>query len=199
MSNKISGVILAGGSNNRFHNITKANIVIDGKTIISRMIESMGNLFDEIIIVANKPDEFAEFANCKLVSDHFLNSGPLGGIHAGLKASSNESIFVFASDMPLLNREIIIRQIQFYSMNICDLLVPRINNNIEPLHSICNTSVIKTLEEYLQDNCDLAVSEFFKLLNVKYLLLESSEEVKNAFLNINSPSDIVFVEKILGI
>ena len=48
MANKISGAILAGGSNKRFGGITKSNIVIDGETIISRIISTISDLFDEI-------------------------------------------------------------------------------------------------------------------------------------------------------
>ena len=61
MGNKISGVILAGGSNKRFGGITKANVVIGGECIISRIISTISGLFDEIIIVTNKPEEFSEF------------------------------------------------------------------------------------------------------------------------------------------
>ena len=86
MTNRISGVILAGGSNKRFGGITKANVVIDGETIISRIISTISNLFDEIIIVTNKPKEFQEFIQYKIVEDQYLKAGPLGGIHAALKA-----------------------------------------------------------------------------------------------------------------
>ncbi len=197
MYNNISGVILAGGSNRRFHGITKAKISINGKTVISRIIDTIKDLFNEIIIVTNSPDEFKEFFNCKLAGDHFLNYGPLGGIHAAMKASSNKAVFVFAGDMPLLNKEIIIRQIQLFDKLACDLLIPRINNDIEPLHSIYNTSVINTLEEYIQANHDHAVREFFEMLKVEYLFIEPTQENKNAFFNINSPSDILIVEEII--
>jgi molybdopterin-guanine dinucleotide biosynthesis protein A len=199
MGGNISGVILAGGSNRRFNGITKANIVINGKTIISRIIGTIEDLFDEIIIVTNLPEMFTEFSKFKITGDHFLNSGPLGGIHAALRASSGEAVFVFAGDMPLLDKELIISQIKFYEKSKCDLLTPRINQNIEPLHSIYNTNITNILEEYLQGSGDLAVREFFKLLHVNYFQLESSENNTNAFINVNSPADISIVEKIMGI
>jgi molybdopterin-guanine dinucleotide biosynthesis protein A len=40
-----------------------------------------------------------------------LKAGPLGGIHSALKASTKESLFVFTGDMPLLDKEMIVRQI----------------------------------------------------------------------------------------
>lgn len=51
MYNNISGVILAGGTNKRFGGITKANIVIYGETIASRISETLSEIFGDIIIV----------------------------------------------------------------------------------------------------------------------------------------------------
>jgi molybdenum cofactor guanylyltransferase len=101
--------------------------------------------------------------------------------------------------MPLLDKKFIIRQIEAYNSHKCDILIPRINQNIEPLHAIFNISIIKTLEEYLTGDNDYAVREFFKKVNVTYLQFEGSEETKNAFTNINSPADISMVEKTLEI
>jgi molybdopterin-guanine dinucleotide biosynthesis protein A len=196
---RISGVILAGGANERFNGKTKANIVIGGKTIISMIIDTIKDVFDEVIIVTNTPEEFKGYTNFKIIGDQFLKVGPLGGIHAALKTSSKEALFVVAGDMPLLKKEFIIRQIDFYNSHKCDILIPRINRYIEPLHAIYNISILNTLEEYLTGDHDYAVREFFKQVNVSYLKFEGSEETKNAFININSPSDITIVEKILGI
>jgi molybdenum cofactor guanylyltransferase len=199
MVTSLSGVILAGGASKRFGGITKANIVIGGKTIMRRIIETIKDIFDEIIIVTNTPEEFMEYSDFKIVSDQFLNVGPLGGIHAAFKASSKEGLFVFAGDMPLLEKRFIISLTDAYKSNDCEILVPRVNEYIEPLHAIYNNSLIKTLEEYLTGNHNYAVRDFLKQQKVSYLQFEGSEKTKNAFTNINSPSDIPEVEKILGI
>ncbi|MFA5817834.1 MAG: molybdenum cofactor guanylyltransferase [Bacteroidales bacterium] len=199
MVHNISGVILAGGANKRFDGMTKANIVIDGKTIMSRIIDTIKDIFDEIIIVTNTPEEFKEYINYKIVSDQILKAGPLGGIHAAIKTSSKEALFVFAGNMPLLDKKVIIRQIEFYNSHKCDILIPRINTYIEPLHAIYNISIIETLEDYLTGDHDYAVRKFYKRQNVRYMQLKGSEEISNAFININSPADIPIAEKILGI
>jgi len=199
MHSNISGVILAGGASKRFNGITKANIVIGGKTIISRINETINDFFDEIIIVTNTPHEFKEYTNCKIVNDQFLNVGPLGGIHAALKASAKDGLFVFAGDMPLLNKEIIIRQIEYYNIHTCDILIPRIGKYIEPLHAIYNSSITDTLEDYLGSDQNYSVREFFKKVNVGYLTFENTKEINNAFANVNSPDDISFISKTMGI
>jgi molybdenum cofactor guanylyltransferase len=191
MTSGISGVILAGGAGTRFNGIMKPKIVVDGETILSRTLSVISSLFDEIIIVTNNPEEFKEFRNYKIVRDEFLHVGPLGGIHAALKASSNDAIFVFAGDMPFLDKELINRLISVFRDASCDVLIPRIGEFIEPLHSIFSRSVTETLEDYLRHTEDFAVRDFIKHLKVKYLEFTGTEENKKAFANINSASDII--------
>jgi molybdopterin-guanine dinucleotide biosynthesis protein A len=195
MVNNISGVILAGGDNKRFDGVTKANIIVDGKTILFRIIETIKDIFNEIIIVTNYPQEFIGYSDIKIIRDHFSGIGPLGGIHAALKVSSSESLFVFAGDMPLLDKRYIIRQIDHYNNNKTDILVPRINQDIEPLHAIDNVSILGALEEFLAGKKDYSVRGFFKRCHVGWLPFEDSEQTRSAFMNINSPSDIVLIEK----
>ena len=190
MANRISGVILAGGANKRFGGITKANVVIDGETIISRIISTISDLFVEIIIVTNKPEEFQEFIQYKIVEDQYLKAGPLGGIHAALKASSEDAIFVFAGDMPFLNKEIISDQISEFNKREHDVLIPEIDQFIEPLHAIYRKSTLNHLERFLSEGKSRAVRDFLSEVNVGYLQMTKNEKTKIAFANINSPSDL---------
>lgn len=190
MVSRISGVILAGGSNKRFGGLTKANIVIGGKTIISRIISTIRDLFNEIIIVTNNPEEFREFTQYKIIRDQYLKTGPLGGIHAALKASSEEAIFIFAGDMPFLDREIIAYQInEFYKFQY-DVLIPEIDRFIEPLHAIYRKSVLNDLERFLSLGKSRAVRDLLSEVNAGFLKMPNTEKTKIAFANINSPSDL---------
>jgi molybdopterin-guanine dinucleotide biosynthesis protein A len=198
MVHNITGVVLAGGSGKRFNDIIKAKIVIGGSSIISRILNTIGDIFEEIIIVTNTPDEFQEHNNCRIIGDLFLNKGPLGGIHAAMKESVREAVFAFAGDMPLLNREIIFRQIDFYNNNTSDILIPKIEQFIEPLHGIYKNTLTGILEDYLERDNDYTIREFFKKADVRYWKLEGSEMNRRAFTNINSDYDISFVKKLIG-
>ena len=190
MANSISGVILAGGTNKRFGGITKSNVVVDGKTIISRMISTIGNIFDEIIIVTNKPEEFREYIQYLIIEDQYLKAGPLGGIHAALKTSSEDAIFVFAGDMPFLDGKIIIDQINEFIKRQHDVLIPKVDQFIEPLHAIYRKSVLNDLERFLSEGKSRAVRDFLSEVNVGYLQMPKTEKTEIAFANINSPSDL---------
>jgi molybdopterin-guanine dinucleotide biosynthesis protein A len=183
----ISGVILAGGENKRFGGIIKSNILIGGSTIISRIINTISEIFEEIIIVTNTPDEFQTFSKYKIVADQFLNVGPIGGIHSGMKASSKEAIFAIAGDMPYVDKELIMNQIKYYTIADAEALIPRISGLDEPLHGIYSNSLSERLDEYLTNKNNYAIKDFLMIVNVRYMHLPPSEYIKKAFTNINTP------------
>ena len=198
MFNNISGVILAGGDSSRFNGIIKSKIVINGRTIISRIIDTLDELFDEIIIVTNRPEEFTEYSSCKIIGDCIFNKGPLGGIHAALKMTDKEALFVVAGDMPLIDKDYIARQVDFYMKNVCEVLIPSVNNYIEPLHGIYKHTIMTILEDFLKKENNYALRDFFKIADTRYLEFEDSDKSKKAFTNINSPSDIIKVKNLPG-
>jgi molybdenum cofactor guanylyltransferase len=195
----ISGVILAGGANSRFGGINKSNILIGGSTIISRIISTISDIFAEILIVTNTPDDFQAIGNYKLVADQFLRIGPLGGIHSALKASSKDSVFVFAGDMPFLDKGIIIDQIGYFYSSSADVAIPRVSGYDEPLHAIYNNAILNELTGYLSKKNKYGVIDFLQNVNASYMNLAASEKVKRAFTNINTPLEAEEAERFLRI
>ena len=190
MNNRISGVILSGGANKRFGGKTKANIVFRGETIISGILHTIDDLFDEKIIVTNKPEEFQYLDKCRIIEDEYVKAGPLGGIHAALKAAAGDAVFVFAGDMPFLDKEIIKTQIAAFNGVEYDVMIPRIGQIIEPLHSIYRKSVLRELEIFIEEGKSRAVRDFLAKVKAGYLEIPETEKNKMAFTNINSPADL---------
>ena len=191
MYKNISGVILAGGENKRFGGQPKAKTIIRGRTIISMMAGTISDIFGETIIVTNGPAEFKDFKHFRIISDLFKNAGPLGGLHAAMKTTSKDAVFVFAGDMPFLEKQLIINQINTFTENKCDALVPQVNDFIEPLHSIYSITILNKLEKYLNESGNYAVREFLKTIDVKYMKLPDSDIMIRSFININSPSQLI--------
>jgi molybdopterin-guanine dinucleotide biosynthesis protein A len=190
MNRDISGVILAGGENRRFGGKSKTEIIIGGRTILSRVIETIRDIFDETIIVTNNPEKFSGSDGCKITSDIFIKRGPAGGLHAAMKVSSKPAVFVFAGDMPFLEKKLIARQIKLFTDNKCDALVPGTGNNIEPLHSIYRTSFIYRLEKYLSETDNPSIHGFISQMDVYFMNIDTSGKAVRSFININSPSDL---------
>ncbi|HKK42362.1 MAG TPA: molybdenum cofactor guanylyltransferase [Bacteroidales bacterium] len=189
MIKDISGVVLAGGANRRFNGLIKSNVVIGGKTIISRITATLDEIFTNIIVVTNTPEAFEELDNYFVVGDHYRNIGPLGGIHAALKASGCNACFVFAGDMPFLDPKLILRQTDYFKKNSCDVLIPHYGSNIEPLHAIYNKSILEELEEFIETQKSYAVRNFLDKVNVGYFDLLPSDVAGKPFTNINYPGD----------
>jgi molybdenum cofactor guanylyltransferase len=190
MKTRISGVILTGGISSRFGGINKSKLFIEGSTIISRMLLIINDIFDEKIIVTNASEEFYEFSGCKIAADHYKKAGPLGGIHSALKLCTTEAIFVFAGDMPFLNKKIILNQIENFNRSEYDILVPEIGELIEPLHAIYRIRILKDLEKFLSEGTTKAVRDFISGFNVGFMKIPDTAVNGKAFTNINSPADI---------
>lgn len=191
MTKMISGVILAGGANRRFGGVTKASLKIDGEKIISRIINTISGLFGEIIIVTNTPEEFRVFIDCRIIGDQYKNAGPLGGIHAALRDTNADAIFVFAGDMPFLDRKIIEEQIEEFNIRQSDILIPKVGELIEPLHSIYKKTILEDLERFLSEGRERAVRDFILGMNTDYFIVKETEASLKAFTNINLPSDLM--------
>jgi molybdopterin-guanine dinucleotide biosynthesis protein A len=192
--NKISAVILAGGANTRFNGKTKANIQISGVRIIARTIKVLHEIFEDIIIVTNTPEDFKGYQHFTIVPDEIKKVGPLGGIHAAMPVAKNDSVFVFASDMPCISGDLIKKHIEFYNKRKCDASIPRIKDNKEPLHSIYHKRIFENLDEFLRSANKYSIENFIKKLDIRYHNLEDNDQNRKAFLNINSPQDLSSME-----
>jgi molybdopterin-guanine dinucleotide biosynthesis protein A len=197
MTDNISAAILAGGENKRFEGRPKTEIIIGGRKIIYRMLDVIRDIFNEIIIVSNSPDRFKDIEKCRIVGDIYPGSGPLGGIHAAMKASENEALFVFAGDMPFLDRNLIISQIEKFRNSDALAMVPVLNNLGEPLHAIYKISLTDEIEKILDGSRKPAVKDFLDKIVAGYMELPASAQILRAFSNINTPSDLERAETYL--
>ena len=87
-----TGVILSGGLNTRFGGTNKAFSRIDGRPIIDRLLGVFSELFDEIILVTNDPQQFLKW-DLTIVTDIFDLRSSLTGIHTGLFTRTIRMLF----------------------------------------------------------------------------------------------------------
>lgn len=185
----LTGIVLAGGKGKRLNNPDKGLLRIEGKTIIERLLKTIRPMFKEIIIVTARKEKY-KYLNLRLVKDIIKDKGPLGGIHAGLVNSNTIYSFVFAFDMPSVNKNLIeymIGKIQGY-----DCVLPKWQNNIEPLYAIYSKNCIGIIEKHLSQD-RLKIAEIFPKLNTRYI---TQNEIKRfdkegiSFTNINLLEDL---------
>jgi molybdopterin-guanine dinucleotide biosynthesis protein A len=106
---RVTAVVLAGGQSRRMGR-DKAFIDFDGVPLVSRVIERVGNICSEVIVVTNKPDAYSPILSgvrgARIVGDVYPGKGSLGGIFSGLKAARDDHVLAVACDMPFLNEDL---------------------------------------------------------------------------------------------
>jgi molybdopterin-guanine dinucleotide biosynthesis protein A len=189
--NRLSGVVLAGGRNTRMGGLDKGLVPFHGTPLVVHVLTILAGLFEEVILVTNQPESYAPLAGTALLTgDLFRGCGPLGGIHAGLDRAGYPAAFCVACDMPYLSDEFIRRQAELFLQRDCDILLPRVRGEIEPLHGIYRKALIGSIERILSDGNGYSIRRLFTEVRTEYLDLEDSPEVLRMFTNINLPGDL---------
>jgi len=190
----ISCIVLAGGESARI-GTDKAFLKIGGKTLIEQILEKLLRIGDDVIVVTNSPERYNHLG-VRLVSDISPGKGALGGIYSGLKASKNEYSFVVACDMPFLNVNLIRYMTLLASGH--DVVIPRVNGLLEPLHAIYSKRCIPSIERLLEKD-DLKIVRFFSDVRVRYVEEEEINVLDPkhlSFFNINTLEDLEKARKL---
>ena len=183
----VTGVILAGGESRRM-GCDKSLLPIAGARFIERIYRQMAALFDEVIIVTNSPGLFEELP-CRKVPDLYPVKGSLAGIHSGLSHARSDRIFVVACDMPFLSAEVIRRLCA--RSEAADVIIPRSERGVEPLHALYDTRCLPAVEELL-DAGEKKIVRFFpqvRVCEVPPTAFADCDPDGRSFRNINTPQE----------
>lgn len=175
----ITGIILAGGKSSRM-GTDKGVVELNGSCMISHVINSLKQVTDKIIIVANN-DNYARFG-FPVYSDLIKDCGPMGGIVTGLHYSETESNLVLSCDIPFVDSDLLRRLTTHFSE--ADVLAAKTENGTEPLCARYN----KSCESFLRNCLELKIFSLRKALaqmNCEYINAESA-----ALKNINTPQEL---------
>lgn len=189
MTNKVTGIILAGGKSSRFGK-DKSFVLFNGKPLIEILIDKLSSLFEDLMIITNRPRLYEKY-KIRTETDLIKDCGPLGGIYTGLSTSNTRHNFFVACDMPFINSELI----KYMCKNAYgyDVVVPKINNRYESLFAIYSKTCLKFIKLML-DKKIFKISKFFPKVVVREI---SENEVlsfvlpQEIFMNINTPEDLV--------
>lgn len=186
-----TAIILAGGKSSRM-GFDKQFLKFKDKYIVELLLERLRDMFKEIVIVTNKPDEYVRY-NCILVEDEIKGFGPVAGISVGLKNSSSMYNYLIACDMPFINP----RYIDFMKALInkqsddVDAVITRLGDWIEPFNAIYSKSLVAKAEQ----NMRLGKRKINSLLcdsNVLYVSEAKAREFSpnwEMFMNLNTIED----------
>jgi molybdopterin-guanine dinucleotide biosynthesis protein A len=147
---------------------------------------------DEIVLVAKSKehcDRFSHLYEVRCVHDIRKGIGPIGGLHAGVKASRGDLLFVCACDMPCIDTRVV--SALFDALGEFDAAIPSWDTDmLEPLHAVYRK---EPLRRYLDNPASLSLRSLVKSLNVMYVpvsQLRILDPDLSSFTNINKLEDL---------
>jgi molybdopterin-guanine dinucleotide biosynthesis protein A len=188
----VTGVVLAGGRASRMGGRDKAFAAVDGEPIAVRTVRLFRELFPQVVVATNRPERFATL-DVETVADRYPGCGPLAGIHAAMRVARHPHVFVAACDMPGLDRDVICFLLA--RIGQADAVVPRWDDDIEPLHAVYATRLLPVVEESLQSGRH-AMREFLPRVRVDYVSqgeLARMHGAPRSMLNVNTPEDLAAI------
>jgi molybdopterin-guanine dinucleotide biosynthesis protein A len=184
---EVTGVVLAGGASRRMGR-DKAALVLEGETLLARVIRRLESATREVVVVGS-PERTQLAPGARVVPDARPGLGPLGGIYSGLLASTTPYAFVVACDMPFLNPALV-----WYLLGLAegyDAVVPRTTRGTEQLHAVYGRTCLPALAARL-DAGELAVVGLYDSIRVR--VVEPAEWAPydpdgRSMLNVNTPAE----------
>lgn len=95
----LSGIVLAGGASRRMGR-NKSELRLNGKTLLQIQVDKLLalDIRDVMLSGANCPT----LPGVRVIPDEYEGRGPLGGLHACLRAAENPACLVVSVDVPLV-------------------------------------------------------------------------------------------------
>ena len=191
----LSGIVLAGGQSQRMGR-NKALMLLEGQTLVARVLDRLSPLCDELIISTNDVEPYADLP-VRVVPDVFPVGCALSGIHAGLVAMQNERAVVVACDMPFLSRPLL-RYMTVVSSGH-DVVVPRVGGFYEALHAVYSVRCVEPIARLLTEG-PRRVVDFFPQVRVREVTEDEVRlfDAELSFFNVNTSEEWVEVQRLVS-
>jgi molybdopterin-guanine dinucleotide biosynthesis protein A len=189
----VAAFVLAGGRSTRM-GTDKAFIEFNGRTLLARALELARSITPEVRIVGD-PAKFAPFA--PVVEDVFRGCGPLGGIHAALRASQTELNFILAVDVPFVSAALLQYLTKRARGSAAVVTVAQTGGGWQPLCAVYRGDFADAAEQSLLAG-RYKIDALFKPTRTQLITeveLESVGFSQQMFRNLNTPEELEAVRR----
>jgi molybdopterin-guanine dinucleotide biosynthesis protein A len=123
------------------------------------------------------------------LQDEIKDKGPLAGIFTGLKNSKKDFNFFISCDLPFITAELLLCMMNEIK-NDDIILVPKHENEFEPLCGIYHKQIIDVVYDSLMKN-ELVLHDLLEKLQASFVVVDNKDFYnKNMFWNINTPEEL---------
>lgn len=186
------GLILAGGESTRMGGFHKGNLAYRNITFTEILVQELRK--ETSCVRLSYGREIKEtYAGCPIVTDIYPGCGPIGGIHAGLKACVCDRMLVAACDMPFLKAGLFryleerLRERESAYTSF-DGAVPVTGGRVHPLAAIYRRKVYTMLEEQIERQ-NYRIRDALKYLRILYIDVTGKRAFERMLQNINTPEE----------
>jgi len=189
------GLILCGGKSSRMGK-DKGLLKLEAKTWAQTAVDKFIELNIPVKLSVNK-DQYAEYSsvfpveNLIIDDDSLSLRGPLLGLLSGHLKNPDDSIFLLACDMPLMETDVLKQLLHHCKENTTgDAFVFTNNGEPEPLCGIYKSSGLSAVLSMLQSGQLSKHSMKFMLEHINTFSFPLREEQKKCFRNFNAHAEL---------
>jgi molybdenum cofactor guanylyltransferase len=183
----ISVVILAGGRGSRMQGQDKGLIKWQNKTLIEHVLENISANVGEIIINANRNEDFYKKFNCRVIKDSTDSfQGPLAGILSAMEQCKYDYLLCLPCDCPRPPEELTERLMQCLQNSSSLCAICHDGKREQALFCLISCAAKPQLKAFLSTD-KRKVHDFFQRMNAA--VCDFSDQA-DRFKNFNTPDDI---------
>ena len=175
----------------------KALVMFEGQPLVLRVAERLQRVADPVLLAPGKRGRLGPLPY-EEVEDGVPDSGPLGGLIAGLTVCPTPLLAVVAVDMPFVSPELFAVLARLRGDE--DAVVPRIGQDPEPLHAVYARTALPKLRAVLAGR-RLAMRALLSELRVRWVDEEewrTADSIGRFAVNLNRESDMSKRERPAG-
>ncbi len=183
----VTAVILAGGLGRRMGHVDKGLQLLDGRPLVSWVLQRLAPQAAEVLINANRNRETYAAMGYRVIADQFGEfAGPLAGMHAGLSKAQHEQIAFVPCDTPFLPEDLVARLLEPLRDEGMDLVVARTGTQVHPVICLARRRLLPHLTGFLEGG-GRKVEAWYSTLRV--VEVDFADQA-DAFRNLNTPQDL---------
>ncbi len=195
VSDKITGVILAGGKANRMHGRDKGLLSLAGRPMIEYVIEVIRPQVDDLLINANRSKDMYSKYGLRVVQDKKRDfSGPLAGIASGIEAATTDLVLTVPCDCPWIPKDLATRLKKRLCEGLSMVAVAHDGQRMQSVFALFRREVLKEIYSYL----DAGDRKLQLWIERQQPALVDFSDNPDAFININTPEERLRIEQIIA-
>lgn len=189
--------VQAGGASRRMGR-DKARLLLDGRPLITHVLERAAPLGAEVLVTTPGPQAFGFLGGVRLVPDERPGAGALAGLLTALRAARHERCLVLACDLPFVSVPLLEHLLRVAPE--AEVVIPRWQGKLEPLHAVYRRTCLAPIEQALAEGRTrmIAFHPAAHVVVVEEEAVAALDPHGLSFFNVNTPDDLQTAEGLIA-